>query len=182
MIASKDGHQPKCKQCSAKYEEDNSERIAERKRRYYQGKRQKIIEAQAAYRAENKPKIAARMVAYYSENKEAYSERGKKRRVENPEAVSANMRAARARKKAAEGTHSGADVRSIYLAQRGLCANCRSKLFKSGPNKYHVDHIMPLARGGSNDKLNLQCLCKTCNLRKNAKDPISWAAENGRLL
>jgi 5-methylcytosine-specific restriction endonuclease McrA len=41
---------------------------------------------------------------------------------------------------------------------------------------------MPLARGGSNDRLNLQCLCPQCNLSKNAKDPIAWAREQGRLL
>lgn len=34
----------------------------------------------------------------------------------------------------------------------------------------HIDHIFPLALGGSNDLVNLQLLCETCNLKKSA----SW--------
>lgn len=182
MKASRDGYQPKCKECSAKYDYENRERIAERKRKYYELNKQRIIDGQADYRAASKDKISIRMRDYYSNKKGEYYLRYLKRRAEKPESIAANARAARARKKNAPGSHSGDDVVSIFEKQLGLCANCHIKLVKSGRQKYHVDHIMPLARGGSDWPSNLQCLCPSCNMSKNAKDPIMWANENGRLL
>jgi 5-methylcytosine-specific restriction endonuclease McrA len=34
----------------------------------------------------------------------------------------------------------------------------------------HIDHIVPLAKGGKNELDNLQLLCGKCNLKKGAKN------------
>ena len=34
----------------------------------------------------------------------------------------------------------------------------------------HIDHIVPLARGGTNDLVNLQLLCAECNQKKYTND------------
>ena len=39
-----------------------------------------------------------------------------------------------------------------------------------GDNRLEIDHIHPLARGGTNKLDNLQVLCRSCNARK-------WANE-----
>ena len=69
-------------------------------------------------------------------------------------------------------------VKNLYEIQKGKCAICNIKL----NNKYHVDHIYPLKLGGTHTKDNIQILCPTCNVRKNAKDPIVFMQEMGFLL
>lgn len=52
-----------------------------------------------------------------------------------------------------------------YLLERNnyRCQSC-GKATQEG--ELTVDHIIPLANGGSNDISNLQTLCRSCNSRK----------------
>ena len=52
-------------------------------------------------------------------------------------------------------------TRPEVLARDGnICRQCGST------QNLEVDHIIPLARGGSNELDNLQVLCRTCNRKK----------------
>ena len=44
---------------------------------------------------------------------------------------------------------------------------CQSCGKKEQETQLNIDHIIPLAKGGSNDISNLQTLCQTCNQQKN---------------
>jgi hypothetical protein len=56
---------------------------------------------------------------------------------------------------------------------RGDCAKCGAQLVKECKGTPHIDHIIPLSRGGCNDLVNLQLLCDRCNQRKKARlDPV----------
>ena len=70
------------------------------------------------------------------------------------------------------------DIDSLILKQQGKCIICKILIYK----KFHRDHIIPLALGGTNDKNNIQILCPSCNSRKAAKDPITFMQENGFLI
>lgn len=84
----------------------------------------------------------------------------------------------RAKKLGNGGEHTAEQIANLMIKQRGNCAWC----FKPLGEKWHRDHVMPIALGGSNDITNIQILHVTCNVRKNKKDPFQFARENGRLL
>lgn len=48
----------------------------------------------------------------------------------------------------------------VFQRDGHLCRRCGSGRFPE------VDHVIPLAKGGSNDPSNLQVLCRSCNRRK----------------
>ncbi len=62
-------------------------------------------------------------------------------------------------------------VRWAVLARDGFCCRAcgRSKL-KGDDIILHVDHIRPIAKGGTSDVSNLQTLCADCNLGKSDSD------------
>ena len=58
---------------------------------------------------------------------------------------------------------------AFFLERGGRCEapDCRRKI---GTEAWDIDHIVPVANGGSNDDDNLQLLCASCHKRKTAKD------------
>lgn len=61
------------------------------------------------------------------------------------------------------GQVSAAEWHSILDRFGGKCAKCGSS------ENIHMDHVVPLAKGGKHSVDNVQPLCQTCNLRKFTK-------------
>lgn len=76
------------------------------------------------------------------------------------------------------GALSSGIIAVLFTRQKGKCAICKKSL-KAG---HHLDHIVPVARGGKNSDRNVQLTCPKCNLEKNSKDPIQFMQERGYLL
>lgn len=49
-----------------------------------------------------------------------------------------------------------------------LCRRCRAKGLVTIATV--PDHIKPLAKGGTDDDTNIQCLCEPCHAEKTAED------------
>lgn len=117
-----------------------------------------------------------KMKAWRLKNPEVYKAASKRWKDANPEAVR-NHRFKRDRRKQNGPGFTAAQADAIFESQGRRCANCLKKI-----DKYHADHIVPLAAGGNHDIKNIQALCASCNHKKHKKDPFAWARENGRLL
>lgn len=178
------------KERARRWREANSERVRENNRRWREanpelemGNHRRWYEANAGRHKENarrwreaNPERAREQARRWREaNPERGKENARRWHKANPERAAENDRRRRARKAGADGNHTAEDIRVQHDAQRGRCWWCGCKL----NGTYHVDHRIPLSRGGSNAPENLVISCPACNCSKGTKLPHEW---NGRLL
>lgn len=155
-------------QRQTKWREDNQQIYLNYHRQYRIDNAEQVSAIKADWFQRNKSRIRPRLhsnrLRWIANNPEKYR---LQRRVYN--------RQRKARLKAAVGSHTAHDIDMLYMSQRGLCWWCGEPV---GDN-YHVDHRIPLSRGGSNAVENLCIACVDCNQSKYDKLPWEW---NGRLL
>ena len=72
----------------------------------------------------------------------------------------------------APGSYTQFDIDKIYQRQNGRCKYCFVPLYSR--SEYHIDHVRPLARGGTNYPDNLVIACKKCNISKGDKLLQEW--------
>ena len=156
--ASVDGLCSKCKTCSAiylkKYREKNLESLNAKKR---------------AYAQEHRAEAAERHKKWRHENKEHYNKKQAEWARNHPEWKRCLTRKRYALLKNSSGSHSADQIQRIYARQNNQCNYCGK-----GLEKGHVDHIIPITRGGTNYAANLQILCVSCNTSKSNKMPWEY--------
>ena len=68
------------------------------------------------------------------------------------------------------------DIKKLFYRQNHECFWCNNKLIT-----YHIDHVIPLQRGGRHSIGNLVISCPSCNSRKNNKLPIEFKMMNNKI-
>lgn len=98
-------------------------------------------------------------------------------RKRNPEKTRTNSRNSHLKRRMIVGTHTADDVKRQYKSQKGKCYWCGEKVGKS----YHVDHVIPVSKGGTNYPENIVIACPRCNISKGAKLPHEWRGNHGKM-
>ncbi len=131
--------------------QSNSEAIRAKRVERYNNDPETAAAKTRAWSRNNPDKVKERHRRDYSINKEAYKSRAAKRRAQ---AIS-------------RGTYTSADVLRQHTIQNRLCYYCDVPYL----DKFHIDHYIPLARGGRNDWTNIVVACEPCNRAKWALMP-----------
>lgn len=105
-------------------------------------------------------------------------ERSKEHYQKNKDQYYLRSAARRARKLGAGGNLTRGIRKRLFASQNGRCVYCGVVLGTSP----HLDHIVPLVRGGAHSDDNVQLLCKPCNLSKGAKMPDEFLKYRDELL
>lgn len=110
----------------------------------------------------------------------AWLAENKNRRREYISSNAARFRQYRANRKhwrraGKDGEAGSLDIKGLAAEQMFECAFCRKDISR----EMHIDHVIPLSRGGAHDIWNIQILCPTCNLRKGALGPIELIIHRG---
>lgn len=162
------------------YREKNHKQRLAAKRAYYWNNKKRHQEQSAIWYRKNRESVLALRRSYAAEHPDKLLEYARQYRLtEQGKALeTANRQKRRARKYAAQGTHSKEDLIAIRVAQTDKRGRVRCWWCGIPMERWHVDHKIALAIGGSNGAGNLCLACPRCNLNKKTKTPQEWA---GRL-
>lgn len=128
------------------------------------------------YAEKNPDSIKESQRKYQEQNREKWLQQKRKWAKANP--VSLRLYEHRRRERTKTGVVSKSTVTLLMALQRGRCVYCEAQI----ESNYQIDHIVPLAKGGSHVDENIQLLCPVCNRKKGAMHPVDFAQKIGRLL
>lgn len=155
-------HREEARQTSAAWRMEDDERYRESRKRWVAANRSVVRDQHKRFYANHRDEINAKHRAYYYEHPESYALRRAQRRQ---------------REVSGGAMPSTSQLKGQLARQKGRCYWCRT-LFVRTP---HLDHVVPLSRGGSNVIDNLVYACAMCNLSRRARLPHEWP-QGGRLL
>lgn len=171
-----------CKVCAIQKGKDwsakNPDAVKRNNQQLYLKKKEQIKEDQARRNALHPEKRKASNAAWQAANADKAKIARLAWRAANKDKSCIINQNRRARTLANGGVLSRDIAERLFKLQKGKCACCGEPLGKN----YHLDHIMPIALGGSNTDDNIQLLRQRCNNQKHSQHPVDFMQSRGFLL
>jgi len=158
----KSGRRSHCKECEHDTYIVNRQKKIEKNKAYYLEHKEERLAYAHSYRIINAAEICEKQrlarIVHLTERRE-YDHKRYKDNCEEMIASGHNRRTAGGKRITAQ------IVCEVKLESNGICSYCNQPIVNG-----HIDHIIPVIKGGTNDKDNLLYVCSICNMRKGSKD------------
>ena len=166
-----------CKAWHADYQKKNREKLARQHKEYHRRHRARLLKQKRAYAKKHRLHRRRKAKEWREKNIERARANDRKRYYENPDRrnnVKRWMEKYPERVRAHQNAHNakvssyrrGAPGMASAQAIRWRMEMWGEKCWICGGPFEEVDHVKPLAKGGSNWPANLRPACRPCNLRK----------------
>lgn len=179
--AYREKNREKLRQQAQARKDADRESYLQRKRDDYFKHKESILEKQKLYREQNAELIKERKRTEYLKHSDTYKARAKSWRKNNPEAVAELRTKDRAIRSArVQGVkYERVGVITVLKVYGTLCNICGEEIDLDAPRSaqagenwqrgLHLDHVIPLSRGGTHTLDNLRPAHALCNIRKNRR-------------
>lgn len=187
---------------SRRWYEENREYAKQKIAEWYRSNREKVLAYTAEWQRLNPDKVKARNLRWVKNHPEqfrlmkkrhrqrpdvkakrraykiatvAHNREWERQRYANNPEVRAKQKAKAHRRRMVEGEITASMLHEAYDSQEGRCFYCGITLYFD----WHLDHMQPISRGGTNEQSNLACACPFCNLSKGSKTIAEWESVRG---
>ena len=157
-----------------KWKKSNSDQVKSSAVEYYRVNQERIKQMSATWRSQNSERVKAHGKEWREANRERKKTTNKKWRQANPEKELATRRRRRARKLNRPSEHYTVhEILNIYGSDCHICGNTIDLNAPRGSGRkigwelgLHLDHVIPLAVGGTDLKSNVRPAHAVCNIKK----------------
>lgn len=142
---------------------------------WYETNAERLRAASRAWNAAHPELKRKHSMAWYEANRERALEMAKEWRAANPDLVRETSRASTQRRRARKASRPVEDftLAEIWEREQGICWLCDTPIDPDvrwpHPESKTLEHVIPLARGGSHTRANVALAHLICNLRKGTR-------------
>lgn len=163
-----------------KWREKNREKVRESHRKYYHAHTREILDKKREYKRQWYLKNRERLQEKRHANRERECEYEREYYRNHPWLRAKKNGARRAKLLEVGGSFTIEEINQLFELQHGICPYCNKLLYGCLNDAPHIEHKVPVSRGGSNDISNLCIAHASCNLKKGAKTDEEYFIEIAR--